>query len=114
MDNKKKNNKPLRSYRDLVAWQKGMELVEGIYAATRYWPKEELYGLTSQIRRAAISIPSNIAEGQGRSSTKYFLHHLHIAYGSLLEAETQIILAGKLGYASVDETQQLLSTAAEL
>jgi hypothetical protein len=69
----------VRSYRELIAWRKAMDLVNAVYATTRSWPNEELYALTSQIRRAAVSVPSNIAEGQGRSSTKELLKHLSIA-----------------------------------
>jgi len=78
-------NMSVRSYRDLIVWQKAMDLVKSVYSVAGGLPKEELYCLTSQIRRAAISVPSNIAEGQGRTSTKEFLHHLSIAYGSLME-----------------------------
>jgi four helix bundle protein len=78
----------VRSYRDLTGWQKGMDMVELVYTTTRGWPKEELYGLTGQVRRAAVSVPSNIAEGQGRASTKEFLHHMSMARGSLLEVES--------------------------
>jgi four helix bundle protein len=83
----------VQSYRELIVWQKAMKLVQSIYSLTKDFPKEEVYALTSQIRRAAVSIPSNIAEGQGRDSTKEFLHHLSIAYGSLMEVETQILIA---------------------
>jgi four helix bundle protein len=83
----------IRSYRELVVWRKAMDLVKAIYDETKGWPNEELYALTSQIRRAAVSVPSNIAEGQGRSSTKEFLKHISIAYGSLMEVETQIVIA---------------------
>ncbi len=78
----------VKSYRDLETWQKAMDLVQEIYLETKSFPKEETYGLSGQMRRAAVSIPSNIAEGQGRDSTKEFLHHLSIAYGSLCELET--------------------------
>ena len=104
----------LRSYRELLAWRKAMDLVNAVYAATRAWPGEELYALTSQIRRAAVSVPSNIAEGQGRSSTKEFLKHLSIAYGSLLEIETQIIIAKAQGYCSAEQAEMLLELAAEV
>ena len=77
----------VQSYRQLIVWQKALELVKIIYNLTNNFPKAEIYGLTSQVRRAAVSIPSNIAEGQGRDSTKEFLHHLSIAYGSLMEVE---------------------------
>src|SRR4051812_28791574 len=93
------------SYRDLTAWQKAMDLVEQVYLGSRNWPKEEAYGLTSQVRRAAISVPSNIAEGQGRDSTKEFLHHLSMARGSILELETQILVAERLGYVDTPLSQ---------
>lgn len=105
---------PVRSYRELVAWRKAMDLVNAVYAATRAWPNEELYSLTSQIRRAAVSVPSNIAEGQGRSSTKEFLKHIRIAYGSLMEVETQIIIAQEQGYCSAVQAEELLALAAEV
>jgi four helix bundle protein len=104
----------VRNYSDLIAWQKAMDLVEGIYAATKQFPKEELYGLTSQVRRAAVSIPSNIAEGQGRKSTSEFLHYLSIAYGSLREVETQILIAGRLLYLTQEEVNRLLESSAEV
>ena len=87
-----------KRYNELVAWQKAMDLVEQIYKITRRFPKEELYGLTSQVRRAAVSIPSNIAEGHCRNGRREFVHHLSIALGSLGELETQVILAHRLGY----------------
>jgi four helix bundle protein len=88
----------VKRYSDLIAWQKAMDLVEQIYQITRSFPKEELYGLTSQVRRAAVSIPSNIAEGHCRNGRREFIHHLSIALGSLGEVETQMILAQRLGY----------------
>lgn len=103
-----------QNYQDLLAWQKAMALVEGVYAATRSWPREEVYGLTSQVRRAAVSVPSNIAEGQGRSSSKEFLHHLSIAHGSLRELETQTLIAQRLGYIPGDTAEQVLTQAAEV
>lgn len=78
----------IKSYRDLIAWQKAMDLVETVYRASAGFPREEVYGLRSQIRQSAVSVPSNIAEGQGRKSTREFLHFLSIAYGSLCEAQT--------------------------
>ena len=86
-------------YRDLTVWQKAMDLVVLIYELTRLFPKEETYALISQMRRAAISIPSNIAEGQRRKSQKDFCHFLDIAYGSGAELETHIEIAKRLGYA---------------
>ncbi len=70
---------PVKSYRDLIVWQKAMDVVENVYRTTQSFPKEELYGLTQQVRRAVVSVPSNVAEGQGRRSTKEFLNHLSIA-----------------------------------
>jgi len=87
-----------QSYKELLVWQKSMTLVTEIYTATELFPKTEVFGLASQLKRAAVSIPSNIAEGQGRDSTKEFLYHLSVAYGSLMESETQIQIAVNLHY----------------
>jgi len=103
----------VQSYRQLIVWQRAMELVQSIYKLTKDFPKEEIYGLTSQIRQAAVSIPSNIAEGQGRDSTKEFLHHLSIAYGSLMEVETQILIAESLNYLKSEETKLILGKTSE-
>lgn len=84
------------SFRDLVAWQKAMDLVEEVYALTRTFPAEERYGLMTQLRRCAISIPSNIAEGHGRLTTKDLQHFLAQARGSVLELQTQLMLASRL------------------
>ena len=81
------------SFRDLKIWQKGLEITREVYLLSRKLPKEELFGLVSQMKRAAVSIPSNIAEGRGRSSRKDFCQFLHIAVGSMLELETQLIIA---------------------
>jgi len=104
----------LQSYRDLVAWQKAMELVEEIYRLTRLLPKDELYGLTSQIRRAAVSIPANIAEGYGRLHRKEYINHLSIARGSLMEVETQIELTVRLGYLDREQIRIAWSLAQEV
>jgi four helix bundle protein len=88
----------IRSHRDLVAWQKAMELVVIVYRASEAFPKGELYGLTSQLRRAAVSIPANIAEGQGRRGKGEFLQFLSNARGSLLELDTHLEIALRLGY----------------
>ena len=104
----------VRNYSELIAWQKAMDLVEGIYAATKQFPKEEIYGLTSQVRRAAVSVPSNIAEGQGRKSINEFLYHLSVAYGSLREVETQILIAGRLHYLGLEEINRLSELSAEV
>jgi four helix bundle protein len=91
-----------------------MDLVEEIYKTTRGFPKDELYGLTSQLRRAAVSVPSNIAEGQGRLTPGEFKLFLGHARGSLLETETQISLAGRLQYISTEEMNHLLKLSAEV
>ena len=87
-----------QNFRDLVVWQRAVELVVEVYRATKTWPRDEAYGLTNQARRAAVSVPANIAEGQGRNSQNEFLHHLGIAYGSLCELGTHLIIAERLGY----------------
>jgi four helix bundle protein len=102
------------SYQELQVWQKAMMFVESVYRVTQTFPRYEQFGLTSQIRRAAISIPSNIAEGQGRHTTQAFQHHLSIAYGSLQETETQIMLAHRLGFMPQSEHNELLSAAGEI
>ncbi len=101
-------------YRELVVWQKAMHLVTEIYRATEVFPQSERFGLQSQIRRAVVSIPSNIAEGQGRDSNKEFVHHLSFAYGSLMEAETQLQIAVNLGYIETSRVERLLEDAAEI
>ena len=105
---------PVKSYRELIVWRKAVDLVEAIYKATAGFPTHEIYGLTSQVRRAAVSVPSNIAEGQGRQSTNEFLHHLSIAYGSLMEVETQLIIAERLSYLPPPDREHCLSLAAEV
>ena len=103
-----------QSYRDLIAWRKAMELVTEIYRTTRAFLREELCGLTNQLRRAAVSVPSNIAEGQARFSPKEFRHFLSHARGSSVEIETQLIIAQNLGYLREKESQALLTNTAEL
>jgi len=98
------------SFRELRVWQLGMEVTEQVYRLTAEFPKSEVYGLSSQMRRAAVSIPSNIAEGQGRDSSKEFLHFLAIAFGSICELETQLILANRFSYLSDNDLQIVLST----
>jgi four helix bundle protein len=104
----------VQSYRDLIVWQKGMDLVEAAYRTTWNFPREEIYTLTSQMRRAAISIPCNIAEGQGRQTTKDFVHFLSIANGSLLELETQCLIAQRLDYINQAHTDGLLLLTGEV
>ena len=92
----------LKNYKELKVWQKAYQLCGDIYKSTRSFPKEERYGLTSQIRRSAVSVPSNIAEGYGRKTTQEYIQALYIAYGSNCELETQILLAGDLRYLKAD------------
>ena len=89
-----------RSYKDLLIWQKGILLVKIIYTNLESFPKDEIFGLQSQIKRSVVSIPSNIAEGWGRDSTLSYIHFLKIAIGSLFELETQIIIANELNFIS--------------
>jgi four helix bundle protein len=104
-------------FRDLILWQRAMVLAVLVYQITRRFPREELYGITTQLRRAAVSIPSNIAEGAARRTTRDFINFLHIARGSLAELNTQLILAVRLGLAdshidwqsSIDEVARLLN-----
>jgi four helix bundle protein len=103
-----------KNYRDLVAWQKAMDFVEDVYQATKAFPREELYGLTNQLRRCSVSVPSNIAEGQGRGSNAEFARSLSIAHGSLREVETQVIIGRRLGYLEEGEMGRLLGRAAEV
>jgi four helix bundle protein len=98
----------VQSFRDLRVWQSGMELVVGIYELTRTMPQSEVYGLSSQIQRAAVSVPANIAEGHTRSSLKEYLHFLSVARSSLAEVETYLELIQRLSYTSVERAQPLL------
>jgi four helix bundle protein len=102
------------SYRDLRVWQLAMELVISVYEKTRGFPKDETYGLTSQMRRAAVSIPSNIAEGKGRSSDRDRAHFFCHARGSLLELETQILIAQQLEYLPSSDGERLMANSAQL
>lgn len=104
----------VQSYRELKVWQVAMNLAEQCYTVTRSFPKEEQFGLTSQIRRAATSVPANIAEGQGRESTKEFLKHLSIARGSLKELETHLLLSQRIGFLDPTTVERLLGLAEEI
>ena len=88
----------LRNHKDLDVWKKSMELTTRIYELTKLFPKDELYGITSQIRRASVSVPANISEGAARNSLKEFIQFLHISLGSLSELETEILIAKNIGY----------------
>lgn len=96
----------MKDHKDLDVWRESVELVTSVYALTSSFPREEQFGLANQMRRAAVSIPSNIAEGAARQGDKEFLHFLHVSLGSAAELETQVIIAGKLNY--LGETDQLL------
>ncbi|WP_032935612.1 four helix bundle protein [Mesorhizobium sp. WSM3626] len=98
------------SYKDLVVWQQAMDLAVAVYGATKSWPKEELYGLTSQVRRAATSVPANIAEGYGREVRGSYQQFLRIAQGSLKELETQLLIAERIGIAPQTTTSSLLAS----
>lgn len=102
------------SYRDLIVWNKGIELSLLIYSSTANFPKSEMYGLTSQIRRSSISIPSNIAEGNARGYTADYRRFLQIAFGSSAELETQLILAVKIGYLNEESYKELSGKVNEI
>ena len=102
------------SYRNLEVWQKAMDLVVECYKIAKCFPKIELYGLTSQIQRSAVSIPANIAEGRERQYKKEFIQHLSIAYGSLAELETHILIAERLNYLDTNKVKQVLDKTAEV
>lgn len=97
----------IHSYKELIAWRKAIEFVEAIYLCSKSFPSSEIYGLTSQLRRAAVSIPSNIAEGYGRKSQKEYEQFLYIAYGSALEVETQLVIAMRLGYIPAERYEEM-------
>ncbi len=100
----------IESYRDLIVWQQAMDLAVAVYGATKSWPKEELYGLTSQVRRAASSVPASIAEGYGREVRGSYQQFLRIAQGSLKELETQLLIAERTGIAPNGTAASLLAS----
>ncbi len=102
------------SYKELRVWQEAMQLAADVYHATEAFPKREIYGLTNQLRRAAVSVPSNIAEGKGRHTTKEFTQFLFHARGSVLEVETQVMLAERLEYLSKGQGKALLDRTASV
>jgi four helix bundle protein len=104
----------LRTYRDLQVWQRAIDLVEEIYIVTRAFSDDERWGLTSQSRRAAVSIPANIAEGYGRTHRGDYLHHLSIARGSLMELETHLIIAKRLEFAPAEQLKHTWDTTQEV
>jgi four helix bundle protein len=104
----------IMNYRDLIVWARSMDLVEVCYKLSRGIPQSEIYGLISQIRRAAVSIPANIAEGHGRRSLGEYIQHLSIANGSLKELETHLLIAGRLHYVNENETDAVLERCSEI
>jgi four helix bundle protein len=108
------NNSGVKTFRDLLVWQKAMNLVTEIYRITRSFPKEEWYGLCLQIRRCAVSIPSNIAEGYGRNSTNDYVRFLQISIGSLFELQTQIEISLNLEYMEKDVYDTLFESTREI
>ena len=102
---------PIESYKDLLVWQQAMDMAVAVYATTRNWPKEELYGLTSQARRAATSVPANIAEGFARENRGSYQQFLRIAQGSLKELETHLLIAQRIGISEEPSTAALLKQA---
>ncbi len=105
---------PLETYRELKVWQKAVDLVEQVYVLSRLFPDEERFGLISQIRRASVSIPANIAEGYGRKHRGDYLHRLSMARGSLMELETHLIIAVRLRFVAEEQTQQSWQTSQEV
>ena len=108
------NSSLIRSYRDLIVWKKSMDLVIEVYRCTEQFPKSEAYGLVSQLRRAAVSVPSNIAEGHSRASTGEFRQFIGHALGSLVEIETQIEIAHRLGYVDCNTAAEILRRSDEI
>ncbi len=102
------------NYRDLLVWQKGMELVKAVYTITKPFPPEEKFGLVAQMRRAAVSVPSNIAEGQARKSTAEFVHFISNAEGSVAELDTQLALCVELGFCAAANAETALGMVTEL
>ena len=112
--NRDKKGDFMSSYKELIVWQKSIQLVIDIYKLTKTFPKEEIYGLASQMQRAVVSIPSNIAEGNDRNSSKEFSQFLRIARGSLAELETQIIISEKLKYTNKEQIAPILNNCYEI
>jgi len=105
---------PLKHYQELVAWQLAMDVAEEVHRLTRSFPRDEMFALTSQVRRSAVSVPSNIAEGQGRGGPKEFVQFLNVSIGSLQEAETQLILGSRFGYVTDKNLEHVLEMSNEV
>ncbi len=106
--------KRIKNFKDLIVWKRSVDFVVKIYEVTKEFPKEELYGITSQIRRAAVSIPSNVAEGQSRGTDAVFANHIGIALGSSAELETQLLIALKLAYLDTPDYDSLVDDLTEI
>jgi four helix bundle protein len=104
----------IRSFKELIVWQRSIDLIDDIYRLTHRFPKSEMYGLSSQFQRAAVSVAANIAEGNGRDSTKEYIHHLSFSLGSLAEVETYLVVCVRLGYASQPAVAPIESKADEI
>lgn len=103
----------IKTYKDLLVWQKGIQIVKEVYLLCKYFPKDEIYGLQSQVKRSSVSIPSNIAEGWGRKYTKSYVQFLKYSRGSLLELETQMIIAKELNFISAEKFNKIESLIIE-
>jgi four helix bundle protein len=104
----------IRDYRDLIVWKEAMEIAELVYSLTRSFPREEMFGMAAQMRRSAVSIPCNIAEGYGRGQRKAFIQFLRIAQGSLKELETQVLLSGRVGLLVPGRVDEVMSRCQKL
>lgn len=104
----------IKTHKDLLVWKKSIDLVEQIYKFTKQFPKEELYGITNQMRRCAVSIPANIAEGSGRKNKAEFIQFLHIALGSASELETHLIISQRLGFLSSNSYDEIMNALNEI
>lgn len=104
----------IKTHKDLLVWKKSLDLVEQIYKFTKQFPKEELYGITNQMRRCAVSIPANIAEGSGRKNKAEFIQFLHIALGSASELETHLIISQRLGFLSINSYDEIMNALNEI
>ena len=104
----------VRHYTELIVWQKGMDLAEAADRTTARFPRDERFGITSQLQRAVVSVPTNVAEGQGRGTTRDFLHFLHIARGSNQEVQTLLYLSQRIGFLSAPNLEELLALSTEV
>lgn len=104
----------IKTHKDLLVWEKSIDLVEQIYKFTKQFPKEELYGITNQMRRCAVSIPANIAEGSGRKNKAEFIQFLHIALGSASELETHLIISQRIGFLSSNSYDEIMNALNEI